>query len=136
MPPASTATAAQIEAAAALPYVAAIDLVRQSGRSTVSELRPLDDLERVSDKSGDAFAYGPGRGQLALINVPPAHAQGLTGAGVVIAIFDTGFDVRHDCFDDTDIVATWNFLERDVVCRLRRERRPVSAAARNRRACR
>jgi subtilisin-like proprotein convertase family protein len=104
------ATAAQIEAAARLPYVAGIDLVRQSGKSTVSDLQPVADLQRSPDKNGGTFAYGPSLNQLDAINVPPAHDQGLTGNGIVIAIFDTGFDVDHEAFDAADIVATWNFI--------------------------
>lgn len=42
--------------------------------------------------------YGPSRAQLEQINVIQAHAQGLSGAGVIVAILDTGFYHDHPAF--------------------------------------
>ena len=38
------------------------------------------------------------QGGLALINASDAYARGLTGAGIIIALFDTGVDVSHPEF--------------------------------------
>src|SRR5205085_4644399 len=89
------ATAAQVDALLALPFVARVDLVRAYRR------RPDDEslFGRVASTAGtratgtrDAFDYGPSAGQLDQIGVPGLHALGLHGEAVMVALFDAGFD--------------------------------------------
>ena len=44
--------------------------------------------------------YADSQGQLEMINVPTAHGLGYTGAGVIVAMFDTGFRKSHMAFED------------------------------------
>lgn len=46
----------------------------------------------------DALNYGPSYNQLDQIGVTAMHDQGYTGAGVTLAIFDTGFRKSHNAF--------------------------------------
>jgi hypothetical protein len=43
------------------------------------------------------------------MGVPPLHEAGLTGKGVLIAVFDAGF-VNHSCVDPSRIIETWDFV--------------------------
>jgi subtilisin family serine protease len=57
--------------------------------------------------------YGKSFGQLQMMLVPYLHEEGLTGAGVMVAIFDTGFKMELPAYADADIVATHDFLNGD-----------------------
>jgi hypothetical protein len=61
--------------------------------------------------------YGPSLAQNAQINVPALHDQGLSGAGVLIAMLDTGFNnlAAHEAFAELDVLATWDFVNNDPV---------------------
>ena len=61
--------------------------------------------------------YGTSYDQLSQIRVPELHARGLTGRGVVVAVFDAGFPtLSHEAFATMSILA-----ERDFVNGLRPE---------------
>lgn len=59
--------------------------------------------------------YGVTYDQLAQIGVPVAHDLGFTGAGVVVALLDTGFRLDHVALSDLDVVATRDFIQGDSV---------------------
>src|SRR6185295_10663688 len=61
-----------------------------------------------------ALDYGFSTGQLTLINVPAVHEQGLHGEGVIVALFDTGFNsLPHEVFATTAILAQHDFVNGD-----------------------
>ncbi len=61
-----------------------------------------------------ALDYGPSLTQNALINVPSLHNQGYSGAGVLIASLDAGFNnLEHEALVDLDVLATWDFVNND-----------------------
>jgi subtilisin family serine protease len=61
-----------------------------------------------------AFDYGPSGGQLTQIGVPAAHDLGLHGEGVMVAVFDTGFDTLfHEAFAAMSIVDRHDFVNGD-----------------------
>lgn len=70
-------------------------------------------------RTGDAPArpssdpYGNARAQLERIGVPGAHAAGLTGNGIRIAVLDTGFRRDHESLRGLRIVAQHDFLHGD-----------------------
>ncbi|MBI4546299.1 MAG: S8 family serine peptidase [Gemmatimonadetes bacterium] len=49
------------------------------------------------------------------LGVPGAHALGLTGNGIVIALLDTGFSREHEALDSARVKAAWDFLGGDSV---------------------
>src|SRR5688500_8585358 len=105
----------QVRALAALPFVERLDVVRRA-RGT-----PETPVEVRSASTTDAgrprpFAgpldYGTSLAQLAQIRVPDLHARGLTGTGVVVALFDTGFpNLNHEAFSTMRIVAEHDFVQ-------------------------
>jgi len=108
------ATDAQVRALAALPFIDRLDLVRQAAR----EEEPIvavaatanDGRERVRSRAA-GLDYGSGLDQVAQIRVPELHARGLTGAGVLIALFDNGFpNLDHPALAAMNIVAERDFV--------------------------
>jgi len=114
------ATPDQIQAIAGLPFVTVIDLVgRGSGSRPQLTAEAPPGAEAIieaagNDKSLGGLAYGASLPGLEQINVTGAHAMGLSGAGVTIAILDTGFQLDHECLRDVDVVATWDFINDDA----------------------
>jgi len=83
-----------------------------------------NDFERivVADKSlgrtlSNAGDYGNSYQQLAQLNIPAVHDSGLTGNGIRIAIFDTGFNKDHPAFqriiDEERLIAGHDFIFND-----------------------
>lgn len=94
-----------------LPYVDSITTVKVYRR----EVRQAGEVDYVFPKptSPTQLDYGDSFDQLNQIQVPSLHALGLTGAGVTIAVFDTGFDTAHAAFNEMDIKATYDFINDD-----------------------
>ena len=59
--------------------------------------------------------YGASFTQLAQIQVPQLHDLGLSGRGITIALFDTGFNLTHEAFDSlrTRVVRQKDFVYGD-----------------------
>jgi len=115
------ATAEQLAAVEALPFVARIDLVRRYRRRAEEPVRaepepagarsPVSPARRASALALD---YGLSHGQLAQIGVPAVHESGYRGEGVVVAVFDTGFDgLAHEVFSSTRVLAARDFVNGD-----------------------
>ena len=103
------ATVAQIEAAARLPFVAAIEPLRRGVRND-PDLENVVAVDPVDDKILDAVSYGASLIQNETINTLPAHASGLSGRGVTVAVFDTGFDLDRASLRHLNVVGAWNFI--------------------------
>ncbi len=116
------ATPAQIEALAALPQVAKVDLVNVFRRDD-PVVEPAETAAREARnaelRAGKAAAwtldYGGTLSELEQVNVPPLHEEGVTGEGVLIGMLDTGFRVTHDAFAGLTVVAAWDFVNDDGV---------------------
>jgi hypothetical protein len=59
--------------------------------------------------------YGVALDQLAMLGVPDLHACGLTGAGVVVGVLDSGFALDHAALAGIDVIAAHDFLHDDDV---------------------
>jgi len=86
--------------------------------------RPVQRLQRPSPPPPGLFAspkllqsrYGLAFEQLAQIAVPPLHDQGLTGAGVRVALLDNGFHyAEHAAFASIRVVAQRDFVNDDEI---------------------
>jgi subtilisin family serine protease len=112
------ATRAQLEAVEALPFVTRLDLVRryrvrQDERAGAPDA-PARSASPTRKASATAIDYGASSGQLAQIGVPPLHEMGFHGEGVVVAVFDTGFNsLNHEVFSSMRIVAARDFVNGD-----------------------
>jgi len=49
-----------------------------------------------------------------ILNIPPIHDYGYDGSGVLIAVFDTGFNTDHPAFDKIQILDAYDFVEEDA----------------------
>jgi len=121
------ATPDQIQAIAILPFVTAIDLVAGgAGIKPGISAEPPAEAESIieaarADKNLGGLAYGASLPGLEQINVTGAHAMGLSGEGVTIAILDTGYQLDHECLQGLDVVATWDFINDDDYVGLRQD---------------
>ena len=106
----------QLETIAGLPFVARVkpmQIFRQD--------LPAPEMIKHEAPSGalapDALNYGDAADQLAQINVPAVHDLGYTGAGVTLAIMDTGFRKTHNAFAqhylNGRVLAEWDFVNDD-----------------------
>jgi hypothetical protein len=103
------ADAAQLAAIAALPGVARVRPVARGGSPRAAAPRRPAAAPRAG---GD---FGVARDQLERLHVPALHACGLTGAGVVVGVQDSGFSLAHAALAGVDVVAARDFLGGDDV---------------------
>jgi serine protease AprX len=103
------ATSDEIARIAGMPFVRSISRVggRRGGPEpvTVKVPRPAPTLDQ----------YGASYTQLAQIQVTDLQAEGLTGEGVVVAIFDTGFWREHEAIAGVNVVAEHDFINDDDI---------------------
>jgi serine protease AprX len=109
------ATASQIQMIAALPSVDRVDIVRRyrrpQGDERIEPLAPSTPTRRESTQA-TMLDYGTGLGQVAQLRVPELHDRGVTGDGVLVAMFDAGFpNLTHEAFSSMRIVAEHDFVD-------------------------
>ncbi len=89
-------------------------------QSFVADIRPVTSFRRGetiehTDALPTDSLYGGSRFQNSMLDVPLVHNAGIDGNGVLICMTDTGFDFDHECFDFTNILAAYDFLDDDSV---------------------
>lgn len=109
-----------LRAIVAEPFVARLALVRGSSPRPQGYGRPASGPQSSGaavPRAGDPFDYGPSRDQLDEIGVIAAHAAGYSGAGVVVAMFDTGYMKTHEGMDHLAgagrILSEYDFVDDD-----------------------
>ncbi len=114
------ATAQQITAISALPFVQKVDLVAQFIRPVIEPLPGAREqaeahVEAAKAKSGDRWSldYGASLPTLEQINVPPVHELGLSGEGVIIGQLDSGYVLTHESLQHIPILAQYDFVHDD-----------------------
>ena len=101
---------------ARLPFVQRLEPVRRGRRA---ELRLVSGAARLDIAEGRwyEYDYGNSQGQLDEIRVPEAHQRGWTGAGVIVAMLDTGYWREHPAFENIissgRLLAQWDFVNND-----------------------
>lgn len=114
------ATETQIQAMAALPCVRQLELVaRGAGRKDdLSAEMPADLKAEMAlaqaEKCLTTLDYGASLPGLVQVNAVAAHAMGLSGKGVTVAVLDTGFDLSHESLQDVEVTGTWDFVNGDA----------------------
>ena len=104
------ATAIQTASLDELPFVARLDRVAifekvpdpESARALTAPAAPprAASADYVLD-------YGIALNQVEMLGVPTVHDRGINGEGVLVAVFDTGFDnLEHAVFAQTHVIAT------------------------------
>lgn len=96
------ATPAQLVALSNFPAITRVDVVR----------RLVAPVEEESERQAPSEVQDAGisTAQNDFTKMTRLHQFGLTGRGVLIALFDTGFDTDHRAFDSATIVATQDFI--------------------------
>ena len=111
------ATAIQTASLDELPFVARLDRVAifekvpdpESARALTAPAAPprAASADYVLD-------YGIALNQVEMLGVPTVHDRGINGEGVLVAVFDTGFDnLEHAVFAQTHVIATRDFVNGD-----------------------
>ena len=81
----------------------------------VRETRPIPPTVRSVTPQAATRTYGLAEEQVSMIGIPSLRECGLTGAGVVVGVQDTGFVLDHQAFADLDVLAEWDFIHDDGV---------------------
>ena len=107
---------------ALLPFVARVERVA-AGR-VPQPVGPAEPVEApTSSKAtgavlelgpGDQAWYGGAWRQMNMLQVPQLHAAGLSGAGVLVAMLDSGFHTTHQAVASLPIVARRDFVHGDL----------------------
>lgn len=111
-------TSAQLDEAAALPFVSALRLVEQGRRAPEPAATPQSPGAQPECATcvtrTSTYDYGMNATPVQQLNVPAVHDQGWNGAGVVIAMLDDGFNYynRHEALVGIDVPPGF---ERDFV---------------------
>ena len=114
------ATPEQVRALASLPFVQRLDLVRRYRRGheepeTAWTEASSRQAPQSPARSRYAIDYGTSFGQVEQIAVPKVHELGLHGEGVMVAVFDTGFNnLAHEALAPLAIVAQYDFVNGDL----------------------
>lgn len=97
-----------------LPFVSHIRSVRSFLRNPDIE---IEDREQPPDQVPHRdwnLNYGGSLRQNEFMNVPELHDRGFSGRGILIGMLDTGYNnLDHNCLVDTDILASWDFVNDD-----------------------
>ncbi|NIP41725.1 MAG: S8 family serine peptidase [candidate division Zixibacteria bacterium] len=107
-----SADQAQIDDLPSLDFVDSIRPVRTYSRDISEYQSPGEALPKI-EQTYD-LDYGQSFEQLQQIGVPAVHNLGFSGEGVLIGVFDTGFDPSHPAFLGMDIEATYDFINDDT----------------------
>jgi hypothetical protein len=108
-------TPEQLRAVSRLPFVGSTDRVRTGTRRVPEVNRRALETMRIVPRMDDDIDYGLSDTQHVLINTKPLHAEGYTGEGVRIAVFDTGFWLEHSGLAHLNVIAEWDFINDDGV---------------------
>ena len=107
----------RLDAVAALPFVAEIRPVATFRRDLPEVSEARFDLPAPQALAPDALNYGYATDQINQINVPAVHDKGYNGAGITLAIFDTGYRKTHEAFANAfaegRVLAEWDFVFND-----------------------
>ena len=103
------------------------DIERIAGLHFVSRVQPVRVMRRTPDRETFSLHkpvpavvqhqldYGQSLDQNALSTIPFLHDRSITGTGVLIGVFDTGFQLNHEALQHIPVVASYDFVDRDSV---------------------
>lgn len=109
------ATKEQISRLQQLKYVQHLDLVFRKTES-LPELETHKPVISQFKITMSNYNYGLSFDQNQQINVPELHDMGYNGEGILIAMFDAGFNnLEHEALLHLNILKTWDFVNNDSI---------------------
>ncbi len=75
---------------------------------------PDQELQSPQLSRSSGRPYGPSLTQNELLHIPEIHDLGYDGSGILIGVFDTGFNTDHPAFDLLDIQAQYDFVDDEI----------------------
>jgi Subtilase family len=108
---------AVLDAARAHPGLQRIQPVARFRRNTDLETVIPEVVAPALRAPGDDSAYGASAMPFRRLNLFPLVAAGLRGAGLRIAVLDTGFETELSVFDSTTVAAQYDFIFNDSIVR-------------------
>jgi hypothetical protein len=115
LPPAAVAAARERRDLARIQPVARFR--RSLGPDTAAVVEPFAPLPPGALGPAQDTVFGPSAMPLRRLNLLPLVDHGLRGAGVRIAVFDTGFETELPAFTQALLVAQYDFVFNDSVVR-------------------
>jgi subtilisin family serine protease len=106
------ATAEELGAIEQLPFVMAVRPVARAWREPVR-------IERIRVDGADggaprgALDYGECASHILPVQIDQLHDAGYSGAGILIGVLDTGFELVHDALGAIDVQQSWDFVNGD-----------------------
>lgn len=97
----------------AMSWVDSIRIVHTYHRTPAPDLEWERPLPRETRPGDEGLDYGESITQLAQIRVVDAHWVGYDGSGVFIGFLDTGYNLDHETFATTNVIATRDFINGD-----------------------
>jgi len=107
-----------LEQISGLTFVRSVERVRKFAEKNEVENSPsIEPLIPRQPRETYDFEYGASLTQAEFHNIPALHQQGLSGEGVLIGIFDTGFNLDHPALQHIaqSLVDEWDFINNDNV---------------------
>jgi len=95
----------QREYVSSLPFVKKVEKVRGFRFK-----KPIQEQNSTVFKNANTD-YGQSENQNSMIGIPAMHNLGLNGAGIRIALFDTGFLLEHEALQHLQVVAKYDFVQ-------------------------
>lgn len=108
-------TNSQLEKVKSLDFVTQIKAVNKLYKQFTSGQDKKKNSEFLSEiDSGNVYDYGNSYRQMEMVNVPKLHNMNITGKGVMIAIFDDGFDWKHhEALKNLKVEGEYDFVNAD-----------------------
>lgn len=113
-----TIEATRLEQIQALPFVREIRPVRSFKTAKKADFREApSSFNRITSPDTLILDYGASGGQADFHKYNQLHLKGLTGKDVIVAIFDTGFDLSHPALQmvKSNLLGEYDFVQDDSV---------------------
>jgi subtilisin family serine protease len=111
------ATPAQLAAISELPFVKKLTPIPTYRRKIPEIVTPAVQgsrpIERMSPAANPAY-YNRTYDQLEQLNVPAVHDLGFDGAGIIVCMLDTGYNLAHEAFLNLDVIGERDFIQGDT----------------------
>ena len=106
------ATSQAIREIACMPFVRAIDPIRQHTR--LFKVPTSGSVSPSAPSSAKVLDYGNAETQITQIQADFLHQEGFLGEKVVIGLLDTGFNLEHTALERVDVIAQYDFVNDDA----------------------